>query len=602
MWWHFDETEEGVRRQSVRELIRKVIPLFRPHARYLFAAFGLLVLITGSQLAGPLVLQHIIDVNIPASDVRGVLFAAGLYLVIASTGAGVGYLQAITLFTLGINIVTDLKSKLFKHILHLGLDFHEKLPPGKLISRVESDTETLKELFGDVAVNLLRNLMLFIGILVVLCIKNFAIAVYILLLVPVLFAATFFFLTYMKKWWREWRAQWAIVTGYITEYVQGVDIIQQFNYQDTARRRMHEVNVGKYRVEVPAMFFEYSFWGAFLFIEIIATIIVIIIGVRGIFAGTVTVGVLVLFIEYIRQMFRPIMQLSEQLNFIQRSLVSVERIFGILETEPSVQDGASSTDDLRFDSEITLENVWFAYEGEEWILQDVSLSIPKGQKIALVGLSGGGKSTIVNLLLRFYDPQKGRITVDGRDIRDFPVKAWRKLIGLVLQDVFLFPGNVSDNLRVFDSEVPLERVKSASAIAHANTIIEHLPGRYDGELAERGSNLSVGERQLLSFARALVYDPPLLVLDEATSSVDPHTERLVQEGLDRLLEGRTAVIVAHRLSTVLNADRILLIHDGVVAESGTHEELLALNGLYAKLFRLQFADLDASPAKGGGEQ
>jgi len=250
MWWQFDETEEGVRRQSVRELIRKVIPLFRPHARYLFAAFGLLVLITASQLAGPLVLQHIIDVSIPNSDLRGVIIAAALYLVIASTGAGVGYVQAITLFTLGINIVTDLKSKLFKHILHLGLDFHEKLPPGKLISRVESDTETLKELFGDVAVNLLRNLMLFVGILVVLSIKNFAIAVYILLLVPVLFAATFLFLTFMKKYWREWRAQWAIVTGYVAEYVQDVDIIQQFNYQGTARKRMDEVNLGKFRVEV----------------------------------------------------------------------------------------------------------------------------------------------------------------------------------------------------------------------------------------------------------------------------------------------------------------------------------------------------------------
>ena len=602
MWWHLDETEEYVRRQSVRELIRKIIPLFRPHARYLLAAIGLLLLITASQLVGPLVLQHIIDVNIPANDVRGLLLAAGFYVAVATGGAAVGYVQAITLFKLGINIVTDLKSRLFNHVLHLGLDFHEEYSPGKLISRVESDAETLKDLFSDVAVNLLRNLMLFIGILTVLCIKSFSIAAFVLLLVPFLFGATFLFLTFMRKYWREWRAQWAIVTGYVTEYVQGVDIIQQFRYEDNARRRMHEVNLGKYRVEVPAMFFEYSFWAAFLYGEIVAVIIVLVIGVQGVFAGTVTLGILVLFIEYIRQMFWPIMQLSEQLNFIQRSLVSVERIFGILETKPSVQDGSSSSDELTFEREITLENVWFAYEGEEWVLQGVSLTIPKGQKIALVGTSGGGKSTIVNLLLRFYDPQKGRITVDGRDIRDFPIKSWRKLIGLVLQDVFLFPGNVADNLRVFDSNVPLERVKSSSSIAHAHKVIEHLPGQYEGELAERGSNLSVGERQLLSFARALVYDPPLLVLDEATSSVDPHTERLVQEGLDRLLEGRTAVIVAHRLSTVLNADRILLIHDGIVAESGAHEELLALDGLYAKLFRLQFAELNAGQPESGGEQ
>jgi len=599
MWWHLEETEEAVRRQSVWELTRKVIPLFRPHARYLFAAFGLLILITASQLAGPLVLQHIIDVNIPASDITGVFIAAAVYLGIAGGGAAVGYVQAITLFKLGINVVTDLKARLFRHVLRLGLDFHEKLPPGKLISRVESDTETLKELFGDVAVNLLRNLMLFLGIIIVLCIKNFAIAVYVLLLVPLLFAATFFFLTYMKKWWREWRAQWAIVTGYVTEYVQGVDIIQQFNYQNTARKRMHDVNVGKYRVEVPAMFFEYSFWGAFLFVEIIATIIVIIIGVRGVFAGTVTVGVLVLFIEYIRQMFRPIMQLSEQLNFIQRSLVSVERVFGILETKPSIKDGAAPPEELTFDREISFEHVWFAYDKEEWILRDVNFRIEKGKKLALVGLSGGGKSTMVNLLLRFYDPQKGRITVDGRDIRDFPVEAWRHLIGLVLQDVFLFPGSVADNLRVFDQSIPMERVREVSRVARADTIVEHLPGAYKGELSERGANLSVGERQLLSFARALAKDPPLLVLDEATSSVDPHTERLVQEALDRLLAGRTAVIVAHRLSTILNADRILLIHNGEVAESGKHQELLAADGLYAKLFRLQFADFAPASATGG---
>ncbi|RLC61383.1 MAG: hypothetical protein DRI48_10820, partial [Chloroflexi bacterium] len=242
MWWHLDETEEYVRRQSVRELIGKVIPLFRPHARYLFAAIGLLLLITASQLVGPLVLQHIIDVNIPANDIRGLLLAAGFYVAVATSGAAVGYLQAITLFKLGINIVTDLKSRLFNHVLHLGLDFHEQYSPGKLISRVESDTETLKDLFSDVAVNLLRNLMLFIGILTVLCIKSFSIAAFVLLLVPFLFGATFLFLTYMRKYWREWRAQWAIVTGYVTEYVQGVDIIQQFNYQDNARRRMHEVN------------------------------------------------------------------------------------------------------------------------------------------------------------------------------------------------------------------------------------------------------------------------------------------------------------------------------------------------------------------------
>lgn len=589
MWWEFIETEEGVRRQSFWELLRKVLPLFRPHRNYLFTALGLLILITASGLIGPLILQYIIDKSIPAKNVRSIIIAAGIYVAVTAGGAGVAYLQAITLFRLGINIITDLKTRMFEHILHLGLDFHEKHPPGKLISRVEGDAETLKELFGDVAVNLLRNAMLFIGIIIVLIIKGFAIAIYILLMVPILFSVTFLFLSYMRKWWREWRAQWAIVTGYVTEYVQGVDIVQQFNYEQNANRRMRQVNLGKYRIEVPSFFLDYGFWAGFMYAEIVAIIIVLAIGVRGIFTGTMTVGVLVLFVEYIRQMFQPMMQLSEQLNFIQRSLISVERVFSILETEPSVKDG-KYTGKVKFEREIAFENVWFAYEGEEWILKDVSFRIKKGERLALVGTSGGGKSTIVSLLLRFYDPQRGRITVDGIDIREFAVKQWRALIGLVLQDVYLFPGTVADNLRVFDASIPIEQIKRVSEIAHADKVVAHIPGGYDGELAERGANLSVGERQLISFARALVYDAPLLVLDEATSSVDPHTERLVQEALERLLSGRTAVIVAHRLSTIMNADKILLIHNGTVAESGNHEELLARNGLYAKLFTLQFPE------------
>lgn len=620
MWWHFEETEEGVRRQSVRVLIGKCIPMFMPHRHYFFAAFGLLFVIVACQLAGPWIIRYIIDNYLDSekalvaalSDsarLRGLLSAAGVYIAVAVIGSSVGYIQAITLFRLGINIVTDLKARLFKHVLHLGLDFHEGHSPGKLISRVESDTETLKELFSDVSVNLIRNLLFFIGILVMLLVGNFRIAVWIMLLVPVLFGATLWFVNYMRKYWREWRARWAILTGYVAEYVQGIDVIQQFNYQARARERMWETSMGKFRVEVPSMFLDYGFWGVFLLGEIVALIIVLVAGVHGVVAGTVTTGTMVMFILYIQQMFEPIVQLSEQLNFIQRSLISVERVLGILETEPSVADGDTAQDKLTFDRSITFENVWFAYkqrgasnsesvisplqdkvENEwEWVLRDVSFTIPKGASIALVGASGGGKSTIVNLLLRFYDPQRGRILVDGQDIRDFPVGAWRERIGLVLQDVFLFPGTVADNLRVFNDGVAIERVKEAAAITRAARIIERLPEEYEGELAERGANLSVGERQLLSFARALAQDPPLLVLDEATSSVDPHTERLVQEAIDRLLAGRTGVIVAHRLSTILNSDRILVIHNGKLAESGTHTELLAREGLYTKLYRLQYA-------------
>ncbi|MCC7477555.1 ABC transporter ATP-binding protein [bacterium] len=610
MWWRFSESEEGVRAQSLRELLPKVLPLIRPHRRLLFGALVLLPLVTCAQLSAPLILQYIIDQCIKTGAVDKLWYAAGLYLAIVSAGLGLGYLQAMTLFRLGIGIISQLKVRLFEHVLRLGLDFHEQHSPGKLISRVESDTETLREMFGDVTVNLIRNLMLLVGIFIVLAVKNLTIAAWVMLLVPLLFGATFFYLSRMKKMWREMRARVAMVTGYVTEYVQGVEVIQQFNYEQRARERMADVNRKKFSIDVPTQMTEYGFWGLFMMGEVLAIIIVLAIGVEGVFAGTLTVGTLILFIEYIRKLFEPIMQLSEQLNFVQRGMVSVERIFGILETKPSVQDGPRPEAELRFEHEIRFENVWFAYKDSrekpdnadapdaaaaepEWILRDVSFSLPKGQSLALVGSSGGGKTTIVSLLLRFYDPQRGRITVDGQDIRDFPVQAWRARIGLVLQDIYLFPGSVGQNLRVFNPAISDERALEAARTARADTIIERLPGGLEGELSERGANLSVGERQLISFARALSFNPPLLVLDEATSSVDPQTERMVQEALERLLAGRTAVIVAHRLSTITGADQILVMSKGRVAERGRHQELLEQGGLYAKLCRLQFGDASA---------
>ena len=606
--WHLPEAEEGIRQQSIRELLPKITPFFWRYRQYLLAAFGLLLIIAASQLIGPKIIQYIIDNIIDSSKppasamtvperVNAILLAAGAYLGVAIAGTAVGYIQAITLFKLGISIVTELKDSLFRKCLRLGLDFHEDHSPGKLISRVESDTETLKELFSNVALNLLRNVIVFIGILVILCFESMRLAIWILLLLPPLFGAAFWFIGYMRKFWRAVRAQWAVVMGYVTEYVQGTEVIQMYNYEERARKRMHEVNLGKYKVEVPAQFLDYGFWGAFMFGEILAIIAVLVFGIKGVYDGTVTIGTLVMFLLYISMLFQPILQLSEQLNFIQRSFISIERVFGILESEPAVEDGNRPATELSFENEIRFENVWFAYDQPDkdgkysWVLRGVSFKVKKGERIALVGASGHGKSTIVSLLLRFYDPQRGRVLVDGQDIREFPIEAWRKRIGLVLQDIFLFPGSVQDNIRVFDEAIPTSRVEEVAAIAKADGIVERLPEKYAGELAERGANLSVGERQLLSFARALAYDPALLVLDEATSSVDPHTERMVQEALDHLLAGRTAVIVAHRLSTIQNADCILLIKDGRIAEQGKHHELVAQDGLYAKLHRLQFGAL-----------
>ncbi len=600
MWWHWAETEEGVRTISTKEMMRKLYPLLRPHLRLIFFALLLLLIITATQVAGPFILGQII-INrfiIQEKNIPGIIITGVIYLAIVAIGIVVAYHQAIILFTIGISIITEFKHRLFKHIMHLGLDFYNENPPGKLISRVEADADTIRNLFGEVLVNLTRNFFLFLGFFVMMFIINWRLTLYVVILVPVLFGAVFVFLKKIRRYYKEIRAQWAILTGYTTEYVQGVDVIQQYNYEDNARKRMHEVNLGRYRIEVPTAFLDYGFWGGFVFGEIIAICVILVVGANSILNPSgalkpIEIGTIITFVEYIRQMFWPIIQVGEQLNFIQRAFVSAERIFSILEKEPDIKDGPKSAEELVFRHEIKFENIWFAYENEEWVLKDVSFTLTKGHRLALVGASGGGKSTIVNLLLRFYDPQKGCITVDGVDIREYPVGAWRTLMGLVLQDIFLFPGSIADNLRVFNEEVDLDTIRRVSGIVRANRFIEKMPGGYEGELTERGANLSVGERQLLSFARALAKNPPVLVLDEATSSVDPHTERLIQEAIEKLLEGRTAVIVAHRLSTILSSDNILLVHDGRVEESGTHEQLLEIDGFYAKLYRLQFAEAEA---------
>jgi len=580
-------------------LLRKVVPLFGPHKNLAWAGFLLLIPVTAASLAPGLILAHLFDYIFVTGDFNLILIWAAVLIGVIGAGTWLGYLQAVYLYKLGLLIITDLKDRLFEHTLHLGLEFHETNSPGKLLSRVESDTETLGALFGEIAARLLKNIVMTIAILVILSLRNFAIASWLLILMPLLFAGVFLFLTFIRKFWMEMRARTAILIGYVAEYMQGVEVIQQFNYQAVARRRMHEVNMSRFMVRVPAAIYGSIFWAGFLFGEIVAIIIIIFVGYKGIVAGTVTIGTMALFIEFIRRMYMPILELSHQFMFVQRSLVSIERVFGILETERTEVDGTAEPIELTFNREIAFENVWFAYKNEEWVLEDVSFTVKKGEKVALVGSSGGGKTTIVSLLLRFYDPQKGRITIDGRDIRDFPVETWRRQLGLVLQDIVLFPGTVTDNLRLFDKSVSREHIEKVSKIAHADEIIRNLPGGYDEMLSERGSNLSVGERQLLSFARALAYDPAVLVLDEATSSVDPHTERLVQEALEKLIEGRTSVIVAHRLSTILNADTIHLVENGRIAESGPHDELMALGGIYSRLYNLQFLENTGSESGGG---
>jgi len=579
--------EKSLTRAEARRTFRRLLPFVRPHRRTLTGALLTVFVIVVCHLAGPMALAWFIDDGVIGGDRSIFLMAAALYFLTFLVAAGTGYLQFFVLSRMGLRIITALKEKVFGHVLRLSTRFHDRNPVGKLIARTESDAETVKELFSHVAVQIVQNAITFTATLAVMLVIDWRVAGILLLLVPVLAVAAWWFLKTIRPIYREGRKRYAELTGMITEYVQGVPVVQQFDQKERALRLLDEKNDAKFRWDLKAWYLDYSFWGVFLLAEGVAVAAILWFGSGQLLAGEIKLGVLVMFLEYTRRVFEPIIVLGEQLNQVQRALASADRVFDILDTQSDVSDAPEATGTIRLDREIRLEDVSFSYDGKMKALDGVSLTVAKGERVALVGPSGGGKTTLVGLLCRFLDPTDGRVLVDGRDLRSATQKAWRERIGLVLQDIYLFPGTVLDNLRVLDDKIPQGAVERAARAVTADRFIETLPGGYRADLAERGANLSLGERQVLSFARALTSDPDLLILDEATSSVDSETESRIQRSLDSLLEGRTAVIVAHRLSTVRKVDRILVVKGGKIVEEGSHEELYARDGLYRELYDLQ---------------
>jgi len=392
----------------------------------------------------------------------------------------------------------------------------------------------------------------------------------------------------MRKLYRRVRSAYARISGFIAEYVRSVPVLKVFGATGMATGRIHEEGERFLSREVRAYFWEYGFWSFLGSCEILAVIVILVSGRSGVISGAVSIGTVVMFVEYTRRLFGPVVMFSETLNMVQRAAASAERLFDILGTRTLTPDGHLEEDEFPDDwKEIRFRNVWFRYPDGPWVLRDVGFTIRRGDMIALVGQSGGGKSTIVSLLLRFYEPTRGAITVDGTDIREFRLKVWRSRIGLVLQNVNLFSGTLSENLTVFGGDVPEEDQKEALRTIEAEDVLRVIPGGLAGNVSEGGLNLSMGQRQLINYARAVLKDPDILVLDEATSSVDPGTEKRIQRSTDLIVRNRTALVVAHRLTTVTHATRILVVQHGIIAERGTHSELIARDGIYAGLCRLQ---------------
>jgi len=480
--------------------------------------------------------------------------------------------------------------QIFRRLQSMDVQFFDKNPVGRLMTRLTSDVEVLNEMFTSGVVAIFLDVFTLAGIVVVLCYLDLKLALITFTVVPLLFLCAGLFRAKARESYRKVRVRLAALNAFLQENVTGMSVAQMFNRERAQFEKFAAKNEKLYDAHIMSVMAYAVFYPAIELLSSVAIALILAYGGGDVLGDAMTFGALVAFIQYAQRFYRPISDLSEKYNILQSAMASSERIFGLLDREPTITDPSRPKDMSEQSEEVVFENVRFSYNPGEEILHGIDFRVAPGEKVAIVGYTGAGKSTIINLLSRFYDVDSGRITVGGVDVRDCRLRDLRGHVATVLQDVFLFSGSIASNIHLGNESIPQARIEEVARYINASRFIERLPSRYDEEVGERGSSLSVGERQLLSFARALVYDPKILVLDEATSSVDTETELLVQDALRKFMQGRTSIVIAHRLSTIRDVDRIIVLHKGRICEEGTHAELLAVGGTYAKLYDLQFRD------------
>ncbi len=528
-------------------------------------------------------------------ELRGIDRAAILrlgivLLIVVSLGFVLNYIQAYALQFTGQRIVFDIRRDIFNHLQRLALAFFDGNPVGRLVTRVTNDTQNLHEMYTAVLVNLFKDIFMILGIIVVMFRLNVRLALVSLATLPLIVVLTAIFRLKARAAYRETRVRLARINANFAENISGMRLVQIFRQEKRKFKEFDEVNSSHFRASMRELRVFAVFRPSIELVYSLAMALLIWVGGGQVVQGAIDFGVLYAFVNYIELFFRPINDLTEKYNIMQASMASAERIFLILDEEPAIADVANPLPMGEVKGHIEFRNVWFAYVGEEWVLRDVSFTVEPGQTIAFVGATGAGKSTIMNLLSRFYDIQKGQILIDGKDIKELNIEELRRNVGLVMQDVFMFSGTIGENIRLNNPAIDKERVERVARHVNAHHFIDALPKKYDEPVTERGSTLSAGQRQLIAFARALAYDPAILILDEATANIDTETEMLIQDALPRLLAGRTSLVVAHRLSTIQDADKIIVLHRGKIREQGTHQELLAEKGLYHNLFLLQYKE------------
>ena len=588
----------------------RLMGYLRPYIKTVLICFVLVLILTALELYRPMLTGNAIDLFITDSNTdltpderwAGLVKTALIYIGVMLLSFGCNRAQYLMIQEMGQKIVYTLRMELMEHVQSLSMRFFDTTPVGRIVTRITNDTEAINDLYSNIIVRLFRNVIKVIGLMIVMFALDVKMALLSLVMVPVVAVLTFIFRRLSRKCYQVVKSRITALNTFLSEHLSGMRVIQIFHREKEKCDEFDQKNKQLYDAGFREMMIFGIFRPLIYLASIVATAIILGGGSSQVLTGVISIGTLYMFTQYISQLFQPIQELAEMFTTLQSAIASAEKIFTLMDVEPIVKERADPVKPDEIRGRIEFDHVWFAYEtkdgktpsaenegNENWVLRDVSFVIEPGQKVAFVGATGAGKSSILNLIGRYYDIQKGAIRIDGVDIRDMSREQIRAAIGQVQQDVFLFTGDIKQNIRLRDESISDETIRQAAVNTNASHFIERLPNQYDERVTERGSTFSAGQRQLISFARTLAYDPTILILDEATANIDTETEQWIQEAVKTLMEGRTSIMVAHRLSTIQHCDRIIVMHHGKIRESGTHQELLEQDGIYKKLYQLQLA-------------